>query len=142
RIVASRNPCVSTGSKGQRQISPGVAAGLTGTSDRRRAPNLAAGRGIVSRDEADVLFIARTSGYPGNHFSAHDDGAGSISIPQRRVGNLGVPNEVARSRVNRNDVGIVGGRENPVAKDREISLRASGWIAGQIGRRARGPILP
>ncbi len=74
RIVAAGNPRVAAGAERQRQIAPRVAAGLAGTSDRRRAPQLLARvAASCAADEADVVFVARASGHARDHFPANDD---------------------------------------------------------------------
>jgi hypothetical protein len=101
----------------------------------------------MTGDEADVVFIAAASRDSGDHLAADDDRAGGVLVTQLRIGDRRVPRQLARPRVQGDDVRVVGGAKDAVSEDRDVSLDPSAGIAapgrplreaGDLGLAAAG----
>src|SRR5690242_20174238 len=86
RIVAAGDPSVTTRAELQGQVAPSVAAGLSGTGNRRCSPELLSGFRVVPADEADVLFVSGAPRHTRDHLAANDDRARSVFISQIVIG--------------------------------------------------------
>lgn len=87
-------------------------------------------------DEADVfLLVARTARYPRHHRAADHNRAGRVLVPQLGIGDRHVPHQGPRPRVERDDVRVVGGPEDPPL-DQSAAAAAGALAAGRrrIGR--------
>src|SRR5688500_7095860 len=61
-VVAAGDPRIAAGTEREREIAPGVATGFAWPCDRRRSPQLLAGRRVMPADEAHIVFVAPASG--------------------------------------------------------------------------------
>src|SRR6266508_122520 len=92
----------------------------------------------MSRNEADVVFVAAAPGDPGDHLAANDDGARRVGVSHPGVGDLGVPHELPGPRVQGDDVRVVRGAEDLVGVDGDVSLNASSFVASAGAGGASG----
>jgi hypothetical protein len=90
----------------------------------------------VTGDEADIILIARATGDSGNHLATDDDRSGCVAVTQPGIGDGRVPHALPGSRIDGDDVGVVGGSENLVAEDGDVSLNPPAGIAGGCGGRS------
>ena len=107
-VEGARYPGVRAGPIHQRQVAPGVAARLARLGDRRRAPDLVAGLGVVGGDEADIVLVVLAAGHARHDSSLHDDGTAAVPVAERTVGHRVVPGHLAGLRVEGHDVGVGG----------------------------------
>ena len=150
-VVAPRDPGVGSRAPGQRQIAPGVAAGVSGACDGRGAPQLGAGLRIVGGDEADVVLVPLAPRDPGDDPSLHDDRAAGVPIAEVAVGDPMLPDELARPRVEGNqlraarageDLVVVNGNAAPrharPAVDRKALVRDARHSARMLPQEVPG----
>src|SRR5882672_8770064 len=83
----------------------------------------------MARDEADVFLVTGASRDPSDHLAANDDGTGRVFVPQLRISYLRIPRELSRSRVDRDNVRVVGRGEDLVPVDSDVSLDTAPLIA-------------
>src|SRR5207248_11151208 len=107
---AAGGPCVASRAEDQRQVAPGIAAGLARTRNSRGPPQLLSCHCIVTGNEADVLLVTAASRDSRDYFAAYNNRTRCVSVPQLRVGDLRIPHELARPRVHRDHVRIVRSR--------------------------------
>ena len=128
RIVASRNPRIAAGAVGQRQVAPGVAAGLTRPRDGGGAPQLAPRLRVVGRDEAHIVLVAGAAGHAGNDMALRDNRAAGIFVAELVIGDRVVPDDRAGPRVQSDNVRVGRVDENLVAIEPDGSHRALGHV--------------
>ena len=129
-VVAARNPCVGAGAPAQGQVAPGVSSRVSGARDRRRAPQLGPGVGVVGRDEADVVLVPLAPRHPRDDLAPHHDRAAGVPVAEAAVGHLVLPDELAGPRVEGDELGAARAGEDPVAVDGDAAPRHARAEAG------------
>src|SRR4029453_17282674 len=107
------------------QVAPGVAARLAWPGNRRCPPDLPAGLGIVSGDEANVVLVAGAPGDAGDGPPFRDDRTARIRVSDLAIGDLMLPYDLAGSRVE---------RQQPCVGDGDVDLVS---VNGQRAHRRR-----
>src|SRR6516164_9974005 len=92
-------------------------------------------------DEANILLVAAATADPRDNLAADRDWARGVLVTELRIGNSRVPHELARPRVQSDDVGVARGAEDLVFVDGDVSLNAFGARQG-AARSPLGTILP
>ena len=122
----------------ERDVAPGLVARLAGTGDEARPPQLLAGRRVMRGDDAGVRPAARVAAPAGVHLAVGDDRArGLVGRVHRVVENLGVPNHLARLRVQGDEVVVHAGMEDQLAVDGDVAVgvdQAADHVVAQVVR--------
>ena len=145
RIVARHHPRADVRALLERHVAPGLVARLAGGGDEARPPQLLAGGGVVRRDDAAVGPAARVAAPPGVHLPAgHYWPRGLVGRVHPVVEDLGVPDHLARLRVQREDVVVHAGVDDQLVVDGDVPVgvdERADHVIGQIVR-AVPPVLP
>ena len=107
------------------------AACLAGFGDGPESPDFLS-RGLIERRQEaarTVLAAARA----GHHQVAHGERRGRGEVVQMPVRHLGVPNQFAGEAVQRDQVGVVGGHEDTVARRGHAAIGAAHGGGRQAG---------
>ena len=133
RIVAAGHPGGRVAAARQRQSAPGVAARLVGRGDRRDAPQLLSGSGVVTGDEATARPRGRgVAARPGDQLALDDYRTCRLGHLLREVGPLRLPDQCAGARVEGDEEGVVRREENLVVVDGDVAV--AGPRTGQVSR--------
>ena len=97
-----------------RVAGPGFVARLAGSGNGVEAPDLLAGLGVVSGDEAANAVLA--AGGADDHFVLHHERRERDGVAGVRIGHLGVPQRMAALGIDRDDVRVDGAHEQSVAR--------------------------
>ena len=147
RVVAAGDPGVGAGPERERQVAPGVAAGLARAGHRGGAPQLGAGLGVVGRDEADVVLVVLAARDARDHHALHDDGAARVAVAELVVGHLLLPHHLAGAGVERDELRLARAGVDLVVVDGDVAPRQPRLpVGGEIGvgrhRPARAQVRP
>ena len=120
-IVAAGVPHVDAPAELQRQITPGVAPGLSRTGNREGAPHFLASDGVVRRDKATLFEEAGAPIDAVQYLPLDDDRTGRVGEALVIVGDLSLPHRLPRAGVQRHHVGVPGRDEDVLAVDRQVA---------------------
>ena len=124
RIVGARNPGVAAAAQVRRDVAPGPAVDVARLGNGRGAPELLAGVRVVAGDEAAFVLEALAA------VDAADDDAVRDARPARLgealpvIGPRGLPDRLARPRVESDDCRVVGGQVDLVPVEGDAAGRA------------------
>ena len=137
-VVGPGDPGVAAAPEHHRQVAPGVAARLARPRHRRRAPQLAAGGGVVPGDEAAVVPEPQAAGHAGDDNAVHDERPARELVPLGGVGDLRLPRHLAGPPVEGDDVRVGGVEDDAVAVDGDVAVGPPPAARG----RELAPVLP
>src|SRR5690606_28556992 len=103
-VVARHEPAADVPAFRVRNVAPAVAAGLPRRRDDSAPPELPARLRIVRRDHARVRAAFGLAAAPGDDLALRDDRPRRLLRAALVVKNLGLPAQLARARVEREDV--------------------------------------
>ena len=117
-----------------------VAARLAGLRDRVEPPDLLAGGGVVRADEAFLFAIGLAGAEALDHLALGDEraAAGRV-IALRAVADDGLPDGLAGSGIERDEMRVARGGENLVVVDRDAAHGGGGrgWCRTGFPRSRR-----
>ena len=103
--------------------APGLVPRLARRGHERRAPQLRPRRRVVGDDDAGDRARARAAAPAGDHLAAGDDRPRGVARGvDAVVEDLGLPDQLARDRVERVDVVVVGGVDDQPAVDGDVAV--------------------
>ena len=122
-IVARHHPGADVLAIREGHLTPALVSRLAGRGNGAPTPQLSAAVRIVGGDDTRLRPGAGPATAPGDHLAVGDDGTGALDRRMRPiVKDLRVPDQLARSRVEGEDMVVVAGIDNQPAVDGQITV--------------------